>query len=242
MKNRALGLISQDSLVAQGWQLKTTNKNVMSRKAVVLDVKKKSINSEHCDGIFMSTFREMDTLNTQFIWISGHLQYHFEKWLKTITQDNPFSLCADADMSARKIKLCFWARMWEPNWKDFTDSSSLHSLIQSQEKPNQRPSSTNYPHRSWKALHKIPHPQRNDGAAEKPLKQLLPKKRCAGGHTYLLLQNQRQATTEQCQASRQSPSRTCFPQEMWMGLLGAAQSGSRKEVRLSQLRVPTSRP
>lgn len=40
MKNRALGLVSQDSSVAQGWQLKTTNKNVMFCKAVLLDMKK----------------------------------------------------------------------------------------------------------------------------------------------------------------------------------------------------------
>lgn len=123
----------------------------------------------------MSTFREMDTLNIQFIWIFRHLQYHFGKRLKTKIQNNPLSLCAGTGMSAGKTKLCFWLCMWESNWKDFTGFSSLHSLIQSQKNQSRRLPSINYPHQSWKALDKIPHPQSNEGAARKPLKKLLPK-------------------------------------------------------------------
>lgn len=53
------------TLVSQDWQLKSTKKNVLFCKAIMLDMKmvqKKSIHSEISNGIYMSTFRELDTL------------------------------------------------------------------------------------------------------------------------------------------------------------------------------------
>lgn len=64
MKSRALGLVSQDSLVSQGWQMKTTTKNVVMQNNCIRyeNGQKKSIKSELYNGIFMSTFRGMDIL------------------------------------------------------------------------------------------------------------------------------------------------------------------------------------
>lgn len=63
-EKRALGLVSQDFGLS-GLAIETNKKRSLFCKEIILDMKtiqKKSINSEISNGIYMSTFRGLDTL------------------------------------------------------------------------------------------------------------------------------------------------------------------------------------